>query len=181
MADFPKISETTESNECDITDSKRILKSILRTASCGSQFIPVSRKLSEDTDRLTRYITSGHKPKSEQIPDPLGILGIVLVPFDSLHPLGIGDGNIYFVFQKVEHRYPILTGRFHADITTGITEQPFLKLKNGIVEGGEALLLIRRLDSGSGFDDCGDEKRFVNIDTTAGLINNFHKQCSFLK
>jgi hypothetical protein len=150
------------------------LKSILLTASAGSQFVPVSRKLSENTDLFTRYIASGHKSKSEQIPDPLGILSIVLVPFDSLHPFGVGDGDVDLVFQKVEHRYPVFTGRFHADITTGIVQKPFLKLKNGIVEGGEPLLLIGRLNSGSGFDDCGDEKRFVDIDTTAGLINNFH-------
>ena len=36
--------------------------------------------------------------------------------------------------------------------------------------------MIRRFNSGSGFDDCGNEKRFVNIDTTASLINNFYGQ-----
>ena len=56
-----------------------------------------------------------------------------------------------------------------------------LKLKDGIVEGGEAFLVIRRLNSGNGFDDGGDEKRFVDIDATAGLINDFHRQSSFLK
>ena len=56
-----------------------------------------------------------------------------------------------------------------------------LKLENGIVEGGEAFLVIRRLNSGSGFDDGGDKKRFVDIDAAAGLINNFHRQNSFLK
>jgi len=157
------------------------LKSILLATSAGSQFIPVSRKLPEDTDLFTRYIASGHKPKSEQIPNPLGILGVILVPFDSLNPFGVGDGDVDLVFQKVEHRYPVFTGRFHADITTGIVQQPFLKLKNGIVKGGEALLLIGRLNSGSGFDDCGNEKRLVNIDATADLINNFHGQRSFLK
>ena len=54
-----------------------------------------------------------------------------------------------------------------------------LKLKNGIVEGGEAFLLIRRLNFGSGFDDGGNEKRFVNIDATAGLINNFIGKAPF--
>ena len=51
----------------------------------------------------------------------------------------------------------------------------------GVVEGGEAFLVIRRLNIGSSFDDGGDEKRFVDIDATAGLINNFHRQSSFLK
>ena len=76
------------------------MKSILLTASAGSQFVPVSRKLSENTDLFTRYIASGHKSKSEQIPDPLGILSIVLVPFDSLHPFGVGDGDVDLVFKQ---------------------------------------------------------------------------------
>ena len=43
-------------------------------------------------------------------------------------------------------------------------------MKDRIVKGGETLLLIGRLNSRSGFDDCGNEKRFVNIDATTGLI-----------
>lgn len=50
-----------------------------------------------------------------------------------------------------------------------------------MVEGGETFLLLRRLNSGSSFDNGGNEKRIVNIDTTAGLINNFHRKSSFLK
>ena len=41
--------------------------------------------------------------------------------------------------------------------------------------------MIRRFYAGSGFDDCGNEKRFVNIDTTTGLVSNFHKSDSFRK
>ena len=57
-----------------------------------------------------------------------------------------------------------------------VFQKPFLELKNRIVKGGETLLLIKRLYTGSGFDDCGNEKRFVNIDATAGWENNFHSQ-----
>ena len=53
------------------------------------------------------------------------------------------------------------------------------ELQDRIVESGETLLLVRRFYSGSGLNDCGNEKRFVNIDATAGLINNFHGQSSF--
>ena len=49
----------------------------------------------------------------------------------------------------------------------------------GFTVCGETLLVIRRFYAGSGFDDCGNEKRFVNIDATAGLTNNFHGQNSF--
>jgi hypothetical protein len=71
---------------------------------------------------FTRYITSWYKSQPEQIPDPLGILGIILVPLDSLYPFGIGDGDIDLVFQKVEHRYPVFTSGFHTDITAGIVQ-----------------------------------------------------------
>ena len=54
------------------------------------------------------------------------VVGIILVALDCLHLFGIGDGDVYFVPQKVKHRNQILTGRFHADITTGIVQQPFL-------------------------------------------------------
>ena len=47
--------------------------------------------------------------------------------------------------------------------------------------GGKALLLVRRLDATSGFYNCGNEKRFVNIDTTTGLVSNFHSQTPFVK
>lgn len=45
----------------------------------------------------------------------------------------------------------------------------------------QEFLVIRRLNSGGGFDGSGSEKRFVNIDATAGLINKFHMQSSFPK
>ena len=61
-----------------------------------------------------------------------------------------------------------------------IVEKPLLEFKNGIVKGGKALLLVRRLNATSGFYNCGNEKRFVNIDTTTDLISNFHSQTPFV-
>lgn len=40
--------------------------------------------------------------------------------------------------------------------------------------------MIGRLNSGSGFNDGGNKKRFVNIDETTDLVNNFHSKNSFL-
>ena len=61
-----------------------------------------------------------------------------------------------------------------------IVEKPLLEFKNLIVKGGKALLLVRRLNATSGFYNCGNEKRFVDIDTTTGLISNFHSQTPFV-
>ena len=71
---------------------------------------------------------------------------------------------------------PVFSRRFHTDIATLVFNKPFFELQNRIVKGGETLLLIRRFHTGSSFNDCGNEKRFVDIDTTTGLINNFHSQ-----
>ena len=108
-------------------------------------------------------------------------MSLPIFPFDSLYPFWIGDGDVDLVFQELEHRHPVFSGRFHTDVTAGIVQQLFFELKNGVVEGGEMFFPIGRLNSGSGCDDCGNEKRFVDIDATAGLINNFHRQRSFLK
>ena len=40
--------------------------------------------------------------------------------------------------------------------------------------------MVRRLNATSGFYNCGNEKRFVDIDTTTGLISNFHSQTPFV-
>ena len=60
-----------------------------------------------------------------------------------------------------------------------VIEKPVFEFKNWIVKSGKAFL-IRRLDATSSFNDCGNEKWFVNIDTTTGLVNNFHGQTPFV-
>ena len=98
-----------------------------------------------------------------------------------LNPFGIGDDNIDFIFEKIKDRNPVFTCGLHTDIMEIVVEKPLLEFKNGIVKSGKAFLLIRRLNTTSSFDDCGNEKRFVNIDTTTGLVSNFHSQTPFVK
>ncbi|MBF1007213.1 MAG: hypothetical protein HXK79_08850 [Lachnospiraceae bacterium] len=40
--------------------------------------------------------------------------------------------------------------------------------------------MVRWFNATGGFDDCGNEKRFVNIDTTTDLVSNFHSQTPFV-
>lgn len=42
------------------------------------------------------------------------------------------------------------------------------------VKSGKAFFLVRRLGTFGGFNNCGNEKSLMDIDTTTGLINNFH-------
>lgn len=40
---------------------------------------------------------------------------------------------------------------------------------------------LRSFDTAIGFDNCDNEKRFMDIDATTGLVSNFHKLDSFRK
>ena len=46
------------------------------------------------------------------------------------------------------------------------------------IESGKTFFLIMWLDTISG-DDCSKEKSFMDIDTTANRINNFHDKPPF--
>lgn len=49
-----------------------------------------------------------------------------------------------------------------------------------VIKGGKTFLMVVRFYASRSFDNCCDEKRFVNIDTTTGLISSFHCQTPFL-
>ena len=51
-----------------------------------------------------------------------------------------------------------------------------LEGKHLAVEGGKPFFLIGRRNTRSCFNDCGDEKFLMDIDATAGLINDFHRR-----
>ena len=54
--------------------------------------------------------------------------------------------------------------------------KPLLEFKNRIVESRKTSFLIGRFNAARCFNDCGNEKRFVNIDATTSLKSDFHKQ-----
>src|SRR5665648_1001244 len=111
------------------------------------------------------------RDRAEKVADPFGILCIIFVPFYSLHPFGIGYGDVDGIFQKVKVGNPIFPGGFHAHIKEDVINQPLLALENGIVKGGESL--FRRVGGTSlSKNDCGDEKSLMHIDTTADRVNN---------
>jgi hypothetical protein len=53
-----------------------------------------------------------------------------------------------------------------------VIDQPVLELENGIVESRKPFLGVVRVNALRS-NDCGDEKSFVHIDTTANRVNNF--------
>jgi hypothetical protein len=64
-----------------------------------------------------------------------------------------------------------------AYVSTIVVQQPAFKLQDGVVEGGEAFLLVVR-GNPLRRDDGGDEKRFVDIYATADWVNDFHTTAS---
>jgi two-component system chemotaxis response regulator CheB len=55
-------------------------------------------------------------------------------------------------------------------------ETKSVEFKNRIVESRKTSFLIGRFNAARCFNDCGNEKRFVNIDATTSLKSDFHKQ-----
>ena len=76
---------------------------------------------------------------------------------------GMSIGNIDFIFQEIENGNPILTGRFHADIKTGILKKPLFEVSDITVKCRKPFLWVRRLDTFGGFNDCGNEKSLSEI------------------
>ncbi len=111
---------------------------------------------------------------TEQVANPFGIFRVIFIAFHGFNPFRIGNGYVDTIFQKIEDRHPVLAGGFHADIKTVIVKQPLFETADVRIEGGETLFLVRRLDTICGFNDCGNEKFFMDIDATAGVVNNFH-------
>ena len=73
-------------------------------------------------------LTQLHQTGAEQVPNPLGVLRVVLVPFYCLDPFGVGDDNSNIpLFQDVKHGHPILSRGFHAHIQAIIFVEPLGK------------------------------------------------------
>ena len=152
----------------NITNGKGILETVFFTPFATGQFETVSGVFPKDTDFLTGNKTAGNNTKAEKIANPFGIFGIIFVAFNSFYPFRISNGNIDPVFQEIKNGNPILTGRFHTDIKTGIIKEPLFETADITVESRETFFLVGRLDAFGSFDDCGDEKGFMNIDATTG-------------
>ena len=169
--------------QCHVADSKRILKTVLLTASHGCELVAVASKLSQDADVQIWDKAAFHKAKTKQITDPLGIFRIILVSLDSLYPFWIGNNDPDLsLFQNVEYRSPILSGGFHADIQAVVFQEPGGKTVQIRVKGAESLFLIVWLQTvcGSG-DDGSHHKCFVNIYTAAGWKYDLHSKTSLVK
>jgi hypothetical protein len=79
------------------------------------------------------------------------------------------------VLQKVINRDPVFTGGFHTNVMAVVFKKPCFEFKNTFVESGKAFLLIGRKDTVVDCsNDCGDEKRLVNINATADMVDNSH-------
>jgi hypothetical protein len=159
----------------NIAYSKDILEAVFFAAPARYEFVTVPRIFAEYAKGLFRDKAAGDKAEAKKIADPLGIFGVVLVPFDSFDPLWVSDSDRDLAFKKIVDRNPVLACGFHADVEALVVCQPLPERQNGLVESGKPLLLVVG-GYPLGCDDCGDEKLFVDIDAATDRINDFHKQ-----
>jgi len=158
----------------DIANGEGVLEAILFRGLATDQLVAIARVFSENTDGLVRDEGTGNQPKPEEIAYPLGILDVILVALDSGNPLGVGDGNTDIALQQVVDRDVVFPGRFHTDVIAMVVDQPLLEFSDGVVEGGEASLLVCRGRFLCRGDDCSDEKGLVYIDATTNRIMDVH-------
>ena len=62
---------------------------------------------------------------------------------------------------------------------TVIVKQPSFEMMYVSIEGGKAFFPVRRLYAIGGFDDCGNEEGFMDINATTCFADNFHGQSPF--
>ena len=158
-----------------IADGKGILKAVFLAASHRCELIAVTSQFAEDADILVRDKTAFHQANAKQISNPFGVLGIILVTLYSFDPFGVCDDNTNApLFQDIEHRNPILSGGLHTDIQTVILMEPVGKAVQVRVKCRKAFLLITGLQTILlSFDDGCHQKRFVNVNPTAGWKYDF--------
>lgn len=153
----------------NITDSESVLVAVLLASDTENELEAVAGIFPKDADGLVRDKAARDQAKPEKVADPFGILGVILIALDGFDPFGIGDGDMHLSLQDIEDRDPVLTGRFHADIVTVIVKQPFFETANVPIESGKTFFPVRKLYAIGGFDDCGNEERFMNLDATQVL------------
>ena len=108
-----------------IADSKSILKTVFLTAFHRCELIAIASQLAEDANVLVRDEAAFYQTNAEQISNPFGVLGIILVALYSLDPLRIRNDNTDTpFFQDIKDRNPILPGGLHADIHAVILIEP---------------------------------------------------------
>lgn len=163
----------------NIADSESVLVAVLLASVTGNELEAVAGIFPEDADGLVRDKTARNQTEPEKAADPFGILGVILIALDGFDQFGVGDGDSHLSLQDIEDRVPVLAGRFHANIVTVIVKQPFFEAADVSIESGKAFFPVRRLYAIGGFDDCGNEERFMDIGTTTGFVDNFHGQPPF--
>ena len=159
-----------------ITESAFFFNDFFTSFTTG-QLKAVAGVFAKNTDFFTGNKAARNKTKPKKVTNPFGIFKIIFVTFNSLYPLGISDGNIDLILQKIKNGNPILTSRFH----TEILKKPVFETSDITIKSRKPFLLIGKLDTFGGFNDCGNEKSLMYIDTTTGRENNFHGKQLFCK
>ena len=136
------------------------MKTVLFTGTHGDEFVTISGKFAQHTDPLVGNETAGNHPHSEQVANPLGVLGIVLIALHGGYPFGVGNNHMDSILKDIPNRYPVFASTFHADILAVIVKEPLLQGEQITTECGKPFLMVL-WNKPVRFDDGGDKKGFV--------------------
>ena len=169
--------------ESHIAYGESILKTVLYAAFHTGQLVTVPGQLPKNTGILIGDKAALHDTDTEKFTDPFGIFGIILFAFYGTHPFGVGNDNTQTsLFQNVEHRNPILSGRFHADIEAVVSVQPVSEpVQVGIKCGETTFLIVWFQTAGLCGDNGSDKEILVDIYTAANGIYDFQQTDLLIK
>lgn len=169
--------------ESHVAYGESILKTVLFAAFHTGQLVTVSGQFTENAGILVGDKTALYDTDTEKFTDPFGVFGIILFAFYGTYPFGIGDNNTQpSLFQNVEHRNPILSGRFHTDIETAVGVQPVGEPVQVGIECGETTFLVMWFQTSGQCRDYGSDKEIlVNIHTAANGIYDFQQKDLLIK
>src|SRR6266550_5744400 len=136
---------------------------------------PLPRQISHLADLSCRYPTSFQLASLQQFGNPLCILGIGLMPVQTLDMLRIHQDQLVEVtFEQVPYRAPILACRFHRNLGDFAVLQPCPELFQIAREGAEVPLAHFHFWLTHGRQHADRHALLVYVDAATEAILWFH-------
>ena len=113
----------------------------------------------------------------ENVSDPLGVFLVSFLFANGLDVFRVRDCQGAGWLQDIPNRNPVFPGRFHADVLAIVPCEPFCQFSQFVCESGEFLALIGGHTIFVRSRNTGENKRFVDIQSTADRVNDSEHCC----
>lgn len=141
--------------------------------------LAVAGQVAQFPDRGRRDERRADQPVLDQLGDPLRVFDVGLASRDGLEVPGIEQPALQRVFEQVEHRFPVVPGRFHPRDLDTFAEQPVAQREHLIGHRRERARLGPAALALPGRPDRDRHRLFADVDPRASLDHHVHRLGSF--